>query len=91
MADQSEARSKARSRPLMLSLRWITQSGFSARWAAFTFPLSAFAGALFALGWDLAGMVVLVAALGVIPAIAYRVITLWGSGKLAAVTNAAEV
>lgn len=76
---------------LVLAARWITQSGFSAMWAAFTFPLSAFAGALFAHGWDLAGMVVLVVALGVIPAIAYRVITLWGSGKLAAVTNAAEV
>ena len=75
---------------LVFSLRWITQSGFSAMWAAFTFPLSAFAGALFAQDWDLAGMVVLVVALGVIPAIAYRVITLWGSGRLAAVTNAAE-
>ncbi len=76
---------------LLAAGRWITESGFSAMWAAFTFPLSAFAGALFASGWDLAGMGVLVAALGVIPPIAYRVITLWGSGRLAAVTNAAEV
>lgn len=76
---------------LLAAGRWITVSGFSAMWAAFTFPLSAFAGALFACGWDLAGMGVLVAALGVIPPIAYRVITLWGSGRLAAVTNAAEV
>lgn len=76
---------------LLLAGRWITTSGFSAMWAAFTFPLAAFAGALFASGWDLAGMAVLVAALGVIPAIAYRVITLWGSGRLAAVTNAAAV
>ena len=76
---------------LLAAGRWITVSGFSAMWAAFTFPLSAFAGALFACGWELPGMVVLVAALGVIPPIAYRVITLWGSGRLAAVTNAAEV
>ena len=33
----------------------------------------------------------MIAALGVIPPIAYRVITRWGSGRLAAVTNAAEV
>lgn len=76
---------------LLVTGRWITASGFSAMWAAFTFPLSAFAGALFACGWEVPGMVVLIAALGVIPPIAYRVITLWGSGRLAAVTNAAEV
>lgn len=70
--------------------RWMTVSGFSAMWAAFTFPLTAFAGALFAQGWDLPGMVVLVLALGIVPGIAYRVITLWGSGRLAAVTNTAE-
>ena len=76
---------------LLLAGRWITVAGFSPMWAAFTFPLSAFAGALFACGWPLPGMLVLVAALGVIPPIAYRVITLWGSGRLAAVTNAAAV
>lgn len=76
---------------LLAAGRWITEAGFNAMWAAFTFPLTAYGGALFASGFDLAGMVVLVAALGVIPPIAYRVITLWGSGRLAAVTNAAEV
>lgn len=76
---------------LLAAGRWITEAGFNAMWAAFTFPLTAYGGALFASGFDLAGMVVLVAALGVIPPITYRVITLWGSGRLAAVTNAAEV
>lgn len=76
---------------LLAGGRWITESGFTAMWAAFTFPLSAYAGALLALGWEVAGMVVLVAALGIVPGIAYRVVTLWGSGRLAAVTNAAEV
>lgn len=76
---------------LLAAGRWITEAGFNPMWAAFTFPLTAYGGALFASGFDLAGMVVLVAALGVIPPIAYRVITLWGSGRLAAVTNAAEV
>jgi hypothetical protein len=36
-------------------------------------------------------MAALLAALGLVPWIAWRVITLWGSGRLAAVTNAAEV
>ena len=75
---------------LVLSGRWILESGFSAMWASFTFPLAAFASALFVQGFDLAGMGVLIAALGVVPAIAWRVITLWGSGQLAAKTNAAE-
>ena len=75
---------------LLVSLRWITESGFSAMWGAFTFPLAAYASALFVTGWEVPGMLVLAAALGVVPVIAYRVITLWGSGRLAAVTNAAE-
>lgn len=70
--------------------RWIVEAGFSAMWGAFTFPLAAFASALFATGFDLAGMVVLVVALGVVPAIVWRVLSLWGSGQLAAKTNAAE-
>jgi tellurite resistance protein len=75
---------------LLAAARWITESGFSAMWGAFTFPLAAYASALFVTGWEVAGMVVLAAALGVVPVIAYRVLTLWGSGRLAAVTNAAE-
>jgi tellurite resistance protein len=75
---------------LLVSLRWITESGFSAMWGAFTFPIAAYASALFVTGWEVPGMLVLAAALGVVPVIAYRVITLWGSGRLAAVTNAAE-
>jgi tellurite resistance protein len=75
---------------LVLSARWVLEAGFSAMWAAFTFPLAAFASALFVLGWEVAGMIVLVAALGVVPVIAWRVMALWGSGQLAARTNAAE-
>lgn len=70
--------------------RWIGESGFSALWGSFTFPLVAFASALFAVGFELGGMVLMIVALGVVPWIAWRVITLWGSGRLAAVTNAAE-
>lgn len=75
---------------LVVAARWVLEAGFSAMWGALTFPLVAYASALFALGFDLAGMGVLVVALGVVPVIAWRVITLWGSGQLAARTNAAE-
>jgi len=75
---------------LVISARWVLEAGFTAMWGAMTFPLVAYASALFALGFDLAGMGVLVVALGVVPVIAWRVITMWGSGQLAARTNAAE-
>ncbi len=75
---------------LIAAARWITEAGFSAMWGAFTFPLAAFASALFATGFDLAGIGVLVVALGVVPVIAWRVMTMWGNGQLAARTNAAE-
>ncbi|WP_137112357.1 tellurium resistance protein [Rhodobacter sp. SY28-1] len=77
---------------LVASARWITESGFSAFWGAFTFPTAAASTALMlqggALGWLGQGLLVL--ALGVIPWIAYRVLKLWPRGHLAAKTNAAE-
>lgn len=75
---------------LVVSGRWVLEAGFSAMWGALTFPLAAFASALFATGIDLAGMGVLVVALAVVPVIGWRVLSLWGSGQLAAKTNAAE-
>lgn len=75
---------------LVMSARWVLEAGFSAMWAAFTFPLAAYASALFVTGFEVAGMAVLVVALAVVPVIAWRVLTLWGSGQLAARTNAAE-
>lgn len=77
---------------LMASARWITASGFSPLWGAFTFPLAAFANALLTQGgtWELPGLVVLVLALGVIPPIAWNVLKLWPGNRLAAKTNAAE-
>lgn len=77
---------------LAAGLRWITESGFSALWGAFTFPLTAAASALMlqggALGW--AGVAVLALALGVVPWIAVRIFRMWPGGRLAAKTNAAE-
>lgn len=77
---------------LLAGLRWITASGFSALWSAFTFPLTAAATALMLLGGWMGqigqglGFVALVA----VPLIAWRVLKLWPGGQLAARTNAAE-
>ena len=72
--------------------RWIAESGFSALWGAFTFPLAALAGGLLATGglFRLPGLAVMVLAALVVPAIAWRVLKLWPGGRLAAKTNAAE-
>lgn len=77
---------------LLASARWVAAAGFSPMWGAFTFPLAAFAAALLALGtpWAYAGMILLAAGTIAIPAIAWRIFTLWGAGTLAAKTNAAE-
>lgn len=75
---------------LLLCARWITAAGFSAIWGSFTFPLTACASALILTGWTAAGMGVLIAALGIVPLIAWKTLVLWGSGQLAARTNAAE-
>lgn len=75
---------------LIISERWITAAGFSAMWGSFTFPLTACASALILTGWTAAGVVVLAAALGIVPIIAWKIMVLWGSGQLAARTNAAE-
>ena len=74
---------------LLVSGRWITQSGFSPLWGAFTFPMAAFASALLINGWDMAGVLATVIALGVVLVIAWRVLKMWPAGSLAAKTNAA--
>lgn len=75
---------------LVISARWITGGGFSAMWGSFTFPLTACASALILMGWTVAGIVVLLVALGIVPVIAWKILVLWGSGQLATRTNAAE-
>lgn len=77
---------------LLASARWITTSGFSPIWGAFTFPLTAAASAALALGgaglWI--GIGLLMASLAIVPAIAWQVLKLWPAGRLAIRTNAAE-
>ncbi len=77
---------------LVVAGRWIAVAGRSPVWGAFTFPLTAFASALLALGGigvNL-GIGVLILALGLVPWIAWGVLSAWPGGKLAARTNAAE-
>lgn len=80
---------------LLAGGRWIVQAGFSPLWGAFTFPLAAFASALFAVGQGggalrLAAGIALVAATLAIPPIAVRVLQAWARGGLAERTNAAR-
>lgn len=69
---------------------WLTQSGFSALWGAFTFPIAACASALLANGWQVAGLLVLAAATGIVVMIAVKVMQAWAKGGLAVKTNAAQ-
>ena len=63
--------------------RWITQSGFSALWGAFTFPLAATASLWMTLGgvWRYPGGAALVAATLIVLPIAWKVLRLWARGQ----------
>ncbi|MDP4032305.1 MAG: tellurium resistance protein [Pseudorhodobacter sp.] len=73
---------------LLAASRWLTVSGFSPLWGAFTFPVAAFASSLFALGLDATGIMVLMLALAIVPTVAFRVLKSWATGDLAVRTNA---
>ena len=75
---------------LIFAAQWMTVAGFSPLWGAFTFPMAAFASALFAVGFDVTAGFVLIPALGLIPFVAVKVLKAWAAGTLAAKTNAAE-
>lgn len=75
---------------LLVRLRWLTAAGFSPMWGAFTFPLAAYTSALILNGLATAGAVLLAMASVAIPVIAWKILTLWGAGSLAAKTNAAQ-
>lgn len=76
---------------LLANFRWITVDGFSALWGAFTFPLAALTNALLALGWTVAGLILLVFSSAVILPIALKIMQAWAKGGLAIKTNAASV
>lgn len=75
---------------LVAASRWLTVSGFTPFWGAFTFPIAAYASALYALGLDTTATLVLIACLAIVPYVAWRVMQSWAVGALAAKTNAAE-
>ena len=77
---------------LLLGLRWVTAAGFSALWGSVSFPLVSFAAALIGLGGQVEqiGLGLLAAAAVVVAGIAWKVLTMWPTGKLAAKTAAAE-
>jgi len=76
---------------LAIRIRWLTETGFSPFWGAFTFPIAALASLWIGLGglWTAPGVALLLLASAAIPAIAWRVLRLWARGSLATVTNAA--
>lgn len=81
---------------LLLRVRYLTESGFSPFWGAFTFPMAAFANLMLILSPDndffrLLGALSLGAASIVVPVISYRIMKLWASGKLAVMANAARI
>ncbi len=80
---------------LIVSVRWLTESGFTPFWGAFTFPIAAFATALLSVSQGQGvmgglGLVILGIATPAIGYIAYRILKLWPGGMLAAKTNASE-
>jgi tellurite resistance protein len=74
---------------VLAGLRWITAAGFSPLWAAFTFPLAAWAALALTLGWQVPGLAALAVAAVLNPWVAWRVLRMWADGSLAARTNAA--
>ena len=75
---------------LLAAGRWIAEAGFSALWGAFTFPAAAVASACLAVGWDVPGLVAVVAASAIVLPIAVRVMQAWAKGTLGPKTNAAR-
>lgn len=71
--------------------RWMLGQGVSSFWGALIAPLAALASALFACGFDLSAIVVLVLATGSGVLIAKRILQDWAKGGLAIKTNAAMV
>lgn len=70
---------------------WLTATGFSPLWSAFTFPLAASASALLVQDgrkiFEIAGLGVLIGATLVIPLILVLVFRQWITGQLAPISN----
>ncbi|MDP5325850.1 MAG: tellurium resistance protein [Paracoccaceae bacterium] len=80
---------------LGLRWRWLASAGFTPLWGAFTFPVAAFASAMFLLvpvhwGFAVVGGGALLLACVVTGFVLYRVLRLWALAKLGPQTNAAR-
>ena len=75
---------------LILTIPWLTQSGFGPLWLCFAYPLTAFAQSLLLSGapWSTGGLALTGLALAIVPVLAWKMLRLWPGGKLAAKTNA---
>ncbi len=76
---------------LILTIPWLTRSGFAPLWLCFAYPLTAFAQSLLTLGdpWSTFGLALTGLALVLVPVLVWKMLRLWPGGKLAAKTNAA--
>jgi tellurite resistance protein len=81
----------------LIGARYLTQSGFSPMWGAFTFPMAAFANMMFMVAlimpmpFRIVGGIELVLATLAVAYIAYRIIQMWMKGTLSKLTNASTV
>lgn len=81
----------------LFGARYLTASGFSPMWGAFTFPMAAFANLMFMVAqlmpmpFRYIGGIELVAATLAVSYIAYRIMQMWMKGTLSKLTNASEV
>lgn len=79
------------------SIRYLTKSGFSPMWGAFTFPMAAFANLMFMVAmmmpmpFRIIGGVELALATLAVAYIAYKIMQLWTKGTLSKLTNASAV
>lgn len=90
IADVALAVAAAIALALLAAAKWVLVQGFSPLWGAMTFPLAAFASALFLNEFSIAGLIILTIATGVTGYVLIRVLGMWAKGSLAARTNAAE-
>jgi tellurite resistance protein len=81
----------------LLGARYLTASGFSPMWGAFTFPMAAFANLMFMVAlimpmpFRYIGGIELALATLAVGYIAYRIMQMWMKGTLSKLTNASEV
>lgn len=77
---------------LIIAGHWLTVTGFTPLWSAFTFPLAASAAALLALDetrmFQIAGAVALIAATFAIPVILALVLRQWMTGQIPTILSA---